>query len=112
MPGPDPGVTKQVESREENALVLLVNTIADRIDPVLKLVTTVMERNLRGEEQETRFRIGMAWIAVTVVALVVGIAAFLTYLGKIDGATMGFLLGLVVGYVLTFIRDAIEPPQG
>lgn len=104
-------ITSGATRNSGDGMVLLVNTVADRIEPVLKLVTTVMERSLESQQQHARFRTHMAWIAVAVVALIVCTAAWLTYLGKIDGATMGFLLGLVVGYVLTFIRDAITPPS-
>jgi hypothetical protein len=53
----------------------------------------------------------MAWAAICVVAVIVGVAAFLTYHGKIDGSTFTFLLGLIVGYVLTFVRDQITGPE-
>ena len=49
----------------------------------------------------------MAWVAVLIVG--VGTSVYLTYLGKLDASTFGFLLGLVVGFVLKFIRDTISP---
>jgi hypothetical protein len=42
----------------------------------------------------------MSWIALSLVALIVGVAAFLTYRGKIDGSTFTFLWELIIGYVL------------
>jgi hypothetical protein len=44
------------------------------------------------------------------VVLIVLVAGTLTYLDKVDGSTFTFLLGTVVGYVLTFIREWIAPP--
>lgn len=90
-------------------IIELVDVVADRVDPILKLISSVMERSLKAQESGARFRTKMAWIAVMVVALVVGTASVLTYNDKLDGSTYGFLLGLVVGYVLTFVRDAITP---
>jgi hypothetical protein len=52
----------------------------------------------------------MAWVAVSVVGLIIAVSGFLTYKGKIDGSTFTFLLGLIVGYVLTFLRDQITGP--
>ncbi len=89
----------------------IINTIADRIDPVIKIIITFAERSLKENESEARFRVNMAWIAVVVIFVIVGVAGALTYFGKIDGSTFGFLLGLIVGYMLTFIRDSIKKPS-
>jgi uncharacterized membrane protein len=91
-------------------LIDIINIIADRVDPLLKIVTTMAERMLKSKETEVRYRTRMAWVAVIIVTFIVGVAGFLTYVGKVDGTTFGFLLGLIVGYVLTFIRDSINKP--
>jgi len=49
----------------------------------------------------------MSLFAVLLVAFIVLVAGLLTWKGKIDGSTFTFLLGLIVGYVLTFVRDQI-----
>ena len=36
--------------------------------------------------------------------VIIGVATYLTLRGKIDGSTLTFLLGVIVGYVLTFVR--------
>lgn len=58
---------------------------------------------------KVKFRVGMTIVAVITVLSIVGAATFLTYVGKIEGSTFGFLLGLIIGYMLTFIRDEIGP---
>jgi hypothetical protein len=93
------------------SLVDIVNVISDRVDPILQLIKTWTEQNLKSREAESRFRIHMAWVAVVVVGIIVGVSTFLTWLGKMDGSTFGFLLGLVIGYALTFIRDALKPRE-
>ena len=89
----------------------IINVIADRVDPVIHIIKTIAESSLNSRRSDSQFRIHMAWIAVAVVAIIVGVATFLTFKGKLDGSTYGFLLGLIVGYVLTFIRDAISPDK-
>lgn len=91
-------------------IIDVINIIVEKVDPVLRIITTTAERMLKSKEAEVRFRLRMAWVAVIVVTLIVVTAGILTYTGKVDGSTFGFLLGLIVGYVLTFIRDAIQPP--
>ena len=93
------------------SLVDLINVVAERVDPIVKLVSAAMDRYQTGQEREIRFQKHMAWVAVSVVTLIVGVAGFLTYHGKIDGSTFTFLLGLIVGYVLTFVRDQITGPE-
>ncbi|HTQ62534.1 MAG TPA: hypothetical protein VMI32_20075 [Candidatus Solibacter sp.] len=88
-------------------LVDLINAVAEKADPIVKLLSTTIEGYQKGKEREVQFQTGMAWVAVSVVVLIVGVAGFLTYHGKIDGSTFTFLLGLIVGYVLTFVRDQI-----
>lgn len=90
-------------------IIDIISIIVDKVDPICKIVTTMAERMLKSKETEARFRTRMAWVAVVIVTLIVGTAGILTYVGKVDGSTFGFLLGLIVGYVLTFIRDAIRP---
>lgn len=98
-------------SADQGGLPEVINAIADRVDPILKLITTVYERKLAAREADARLAKHLSWIAVAIIALVVLSAAVLTYLGKVDGSTFGFLLGLVVGYMLTYVRDAISPPM-
>jgi hypothetical protein len=96
-------------NESDTSMADLINVIADRVDPVINIIRTFAENNLKSRQSDSKFRIHMAWIAVTVVAIIVGVATFLTFVGKLDGSTYGFLLGLILGYMLTFIRDAIKP---
>lgn len=93
------------------SIIDVINTLADKVDPLVKLLTAALDRYQRGQDREIRFQTHMAWIALSVVSLIVGVAGLLTYVGKIDGATFTFLLGLIVGYVLTFVRDQIKPAE-
>ena len=73
-------------------LVDIVNVLADRADPVVKLVGAAVTSYQNGQEREIRFQKHMSLIALGTVAFIVGLAAFLTYEGKIDGSTFTFLL--------------------
>ncbi len=97
-----------VADKPTESLSDIINTIADRVEPVLKIITTIAERSLKASETDVRFRVHMAKVAVFVVSIIVIAAGILTYVGKLDGSTFGFLLGLIVGYMLTFIRDSIK----
>ena len=95
----------------DGSLVEVIDKVLERVEPLVKLIETFSTQSLKSREAEGRFKIWMALFAAVVVVLVVGVSAFLTYEGKLDGSTFGFLLGLVVGYVLSFIREAIYPPK-
>lgn len=99
--GPQPGPT----------LIDIINVLAEKADPIVKLLTTTIDGYQKGQQREVSFQKHMAWVAISVVFVIIGVAAFLTYVGKIDGSTFTFLLGLIVGYVLTFIRDQITSPE-
>jgi len=105
------GPTQPPDPHQGPTLVDIVNVIADRAKPIIDLITTTMQERQKGITEELRFQARMAWVAISVVIVVVGVAAFLTLRGKIDGATFTFLLGLIVGYVLTFVRDQITGPE-
>jgi len=114
-PGPE-AIQPKMSALDQTAgpqpnLVDLITILAEKADPILKLLTTTMDGYQKGKEREGRFRTRMAWAAISVVVVIVGVAAFLTYHGKIDGSTFTFLLGLIVGYVLTFVRDQITGPE-
>jgi len=97
--------------REEPNLVEVIEKVFDRVEPLIKLIESLGNQSLKTRDAEGRFKTRMAWFAAAIVGIVVGVSGFLTYVGKIDGSTFTFLLGLVVGYVLSFIRDAIYPPK-
>lgn len=110
LPGNSLAVTPVQQIPQNAGLVHVVNAIADRVDPLLKIASELASNRLEAVSADARFRVSMSWIAVTLVAVIVGVAALLTYVDTIDGSTFTFILGLTVGYLLTFIRDAIQPP--
>jgi hypothetical protein len=89
-------------------LIDLIKVLADKIDPIIKVITTTLDHRQKEQESEIKFQIHMSWTGVSVIFLIVLVSAFLTYKGKIDGSTFTFLLGLIVGYMLTFVRDQIK----
>lgn len=103
--------TTRRNRRDDASLTEVIDKVFDRVDPLIKLVQAFSEQARQTREGEGRFKTKMAWFAAIIVTVVVGTSAFLTYESKMDGSTFGFLLGLVVGYVLSFIRDAIYPPK-
>ena len=88
----------------------LIEVISKNVEPISTLITNVSEKYIAIKEREFEFSKTMAIIAVIVVALIIVSSAILTYFEKIDGSTFAFLLGLIVGYVLTFVKDTITPP--
>ena len=88
----------------------LIEVISKNVEPISILITNVSEKYIAIKEREFEFSKTMAIIAVIVVALIIVSSAVLTYFEKIDGSTFAFLLGLIVGYVLTFVKDTITPP--
>jgi len=92
-------------------LIELITVLAEKAEPIIKLLTSIMESYQKGQERKGRLQTRMSWSAISVVFVIVGVAGFLTYHGKIDGSTFTFLLGLIVGYVLTFVRDQITGPE-
>jgi len=101
-PKPPSGPPQQVN------LIDIINVLADKADPVVKLLTAGVTSYQKGQEREISFQKHMAWVALSVVVIIVGVAGLLTYKGKIEGSTFTFLLGLIVGYVLTFVRDQVR----
>lgn len=96
-------------STGEPPILLIVDRLADRAEPLIEIFKAFAERSAQAQATKVKFRIGMTIVAVVTVLSLVGAATFLTYVGKIEGSTFGFLLGLIIGYMLTFIRDAIGP---
>ena len=84
-----------------------IKLISEHSEPLISLIRESSEKWLQFKKSNVGFNIKMSFFAIAVVFLIVGISGWLTYLGKIDGSTFTFLLGLIVGYVLTFIRDSI-----
>lgn len=105
---PETGLPPVQRPSPQSEIALVINAVADRVDPILKLFTAWMERSLQASEAAARHHRRMAWLASGVVLFVVVVAAIMTAMDKVDGSTFTFLLGLVVGYVLTFIKESIS----
>ena len=103
--------TTEQKNSENITIIDIIDVVADRMEPLLKLLTTFFEQSLARHKAAASFELRMAWIVLTIVVFIVVVAGFLTYLEKIDGSTFTFLLGLIVGYILTFIRDTIRPHE-
>lgn len=110
-PAPAPEVLPPPGPQQGPNIIDIIKTIAEKADPIIKLLQATMESYQKGQEREVKFSKHMAWTALTVVIVIIGVSGFLTYHGKIEGSTFTFLLGLIVGYVLTFVRDQITGPE-
>jgi len=91
--------------------VNIIDVISRNVEPLTKLISEITEKWIKIKENESRFSIRMSIIAVIVVAMIIIVAAILTFFNKIDGATFTFLLGIIVGYMLTFIKEAIHTAE-
>ena len=69
----------------------IINVVADRIDPIVRLWTTITQERLKEQQAQARFQTQLSWVAVAIVALIVVVSGFLTYADKIDGSTFAFL---------------------
>jgi len=108
---PPTGPPSEPAQRQPPPIIEMINVLADRVDPVVKLIQAAVTSYQNGQEREIRFQKQMSLIAVLLIGFIVSVAAVLTWKGKIDGSTFTFLLGLIVGYVLTFVRDQITGPK-
>jgi hypothetical protein len=86
--------------------------LAQRSGELVAFIAGIMGQQRLGREIEARFRIRMAVLAGLFVLIVVGLATWLTYAGKLDGGSLSFLLGLVTGYMLNYLRDSMPPRAG
>jgi hypothetical protein len=104
--------TKGQSQPPQPSIVNLVSVIADRMDPLLKLLEAWLGHSKDKEKTTEAHQRAMTVIVAVLVLVIVVSAGLLTYLDKVDGSTFTFLLGLVVGYVLTFVREAVFPRKG
>lgn len=94
-------------SEEQKKIPLAV--IAENAPQLGQLVKEISSEWLQHSRTSHSFNLRMTTLAVAVVLVVVAASGFLTWTGQLDGSTFAFLLGLIVGYILTFIRQSIAP---
>ena len=87
----------------------LYDFLNNNIGPLVEMGTQYFNSNKDVTSGEHKLVFRMSFMAVLLVCVIIGSASWLTYIGKIDGSTFTFLLGLIVGYVLTFIKEGINP---
>jgi hypothetical protein len=85
--------------------------VSKLIDKLNQTIDNVANKFFQHEEQKSKFSMKMTRMLVFVMSFIVIVAGILTYLNKIDGSTFTFLLGLIVGYALTYFTGALYPPE-
>lgn len=88
-----------------------IHILSDNADNLISLIKETADKWLQIRKTTLGFNTKMSLFASLIIIIIVGSAGWLTYEGKIDGSTFTFLLGLIVGYALTFIQNLINPPQ-
>lgn len=88
-----------------------IHVLSDNADNLISLIKNTADKWLEIKKTTLGFNTKMSLFASLIILMIVGSAGWLTYEGKIDGSTFTFLLGLIVGYALTFIQNLINPPQ-
>ena len=107
-------VEKKKNSPQKHILEILAENekpLSNLIDSVNKTIENVSTQFLRHKKSDIKFSLRMAFILTFIISLIVIVTSILTFYGKLDGAALTFLLGLIVGYMLTFIREAIYPSE-
>ena len=85
--------------------------ISNLIDKVNETINNIADKILRHQEHEKKFSIKMSVLLAVLIIFIIIVASLLTFYNRIDGSTFTFLLGLIVGYILTFFTGAIYPPE-
>lgn len=85
--------------------------ISNLIDKLNNSIENISKQFLNHKSSESKFSLKMAYLLTGLISLIVIIAAVLTLYGKLDGSALTFLFGLLIGYMLTFIREAIYPNE-
>jgi len=88
-----------------------ISILSDNTDNLISLISGVADKWLEFKKTNLKFTTTMSVFAFMIILLIVGSAGWLTYLGKIDGSTFTFLLGLIVGYALTFLQNMINTSE-
>lgn len=88
-----------------------IHILSDNADNLISLIKETADKWLQIRKTTLGFNTKMSFFASAIILIIVGSAGWLTYEGKIDGSTFTFLLGLIVGYALTFIQNLINPPH-
>jgi len=92
-------------------LLEIIRLLADKAEPLIALFGSTLEQMQKGRAAEARYRVRMTSFAVLIVALMIAVAGGLTYSGKVDGSAFTFLLGTIVGAMLSFILRTVAPPE-
>ena len=99
-------ISELEKQKSEDSLIRLLTKNSKEL---ISLVQQYLQNHIQLNNAEIKFSIRMTIIATIIILAIIAVSAFLTLKGKIDGSTFTFLLGLIVGYVLTFIRQSINP---
>jgi hypothetical protein len=78
-----------------------VDTLASKYITYFEKKAVAQDRTLA---TVTKHSMILTLILATFLAVIVGLMGFLTYVGKVSGDALLFLVGTVTGYILLFIQ--------
>lgn len=96
QPQPNQWTPEQVES-----LIKLVDTLASKYIVYFEKKAVAEDRTLG---TVTKHSMILTLILATFLAVIVSLMSYLTFLGKVSGDALLFLVGTVTGYILLFIQ--------
>ena len=85
----------------------LLTVIAERSEKLGGFFERLFDKYIKVRESQARATLQMTRSGFWVILLIVVSAGALTYVGKIEGSTFTFFLGLIVGHVLSYIRETV-----
>ena len=79
-----------------------------KADNLTKIIQELGGKWIQSKKTDVRFKVYLGFFALGFVIIIVGSMLYLTVIGRVDGSTFAFLMGTIVGYVLTYLQDNIS----
>jgi uncharacterized membrane protein len=89
---------------------ILINSIAPLAKEYVDLQKSKFDYKVKRDERASHHNRKLIFSLLLFLSVIIGISSLLTFYGKVSGDALLFMIGVIVGYIITMIQGLVYEP--
>jgi len=89
---------------------ILINSVVPLVKEYVDLQKSKFDYKVKRDERASQHNRKLTFSLLIFLGVVIGISSLLTFYGKVSGDALLFMIGVIVGYIITMIQGLIYEP--
>jgi len=89
---------------------ILINSVVPLVKEYVDLQKSKFDYKVKRDERASQHNRKLTYSLLIFLGAIIGISSLLTFYGKVSGDALLFMIGVIVGYIITMIQGLIYEP--